>query len=70
MSHTHLARADVGAFLATHPHGAERHVVAAELGITRQAVDLAERQALRWFAIAWLLDEWRARFTGETDDRP
>jgi len=70
LSHVHLTRADVGAFLREHPHGADRATVAEHLGITRQAVDLAERQALRWFAIAWLLDEWRARFTGETDDRP
>lgn len=66
MSATHLTRADVGAFLREHPHGADRATVAEHLGITRQAVDLAERQAARWFAIAWLLDEWAAAFWGQS----
>lgn len=46
-------------FVAAHPEGADCAVIAAHVGVSRQAVDQTLRSALRWARVAAVLDAWR-----------
>lgn len=51
----------VRAFVASHPHGTDYQEIADYLGVSKQAIHQACREAMRWAHAAWVLDEWRER---------
>jgi DNA-binding XRE family transcriptional regulator len=49
---------DVSEVVSAYPTGADREAVGEALGVTREAVRLIEREAIRWLAVGLLLDLW------------